>query len=267
MSGSRQGRAALALVRRLPAGLLRLHRGRRMPSRRRERREPMARHPGAFRPAVQLGLTATPRRKENVDTYAYFGEPVFTYSLKEGINDGFLTPFRVKQISTTLDDYVYTPDDTVVEGEIEPGKRYEEKDFNRIIEIREREQQARRDPAGADRPAREDPGVLRQPGARAGGPRPHQSTEDECRPELLPPGDRGRRRPGRAAPARLPGQREDDPDHPHHLAEALDRGRCAQRAQYRPPAPDQLDGGVQADHRTRDPALRRQGLISPSWTS
>ena len=92
-----------------------------------------------FAPAVQLGLTATPKRRDNVDTYAYFGEPVFIYSLKEGINDGFLTPFRVKQIATTLDEYVYTPDDTLVEGEIEAGKRYEEADFNRIIEIRERE--------------------------------------------------------------------------------------------------------------------------------
>ena len=92
-----------------------------------------------FAPAVQLGLTATPKRKDNVDTYAYFGEPVFIYSLKEGINDGFLTPFRVRQIATTLDDYVYTPDDTLVEGEIEAGKRYEEADFNRIIEIKERE--------------------------------------------------------------------------------------------------------------------------------
>ncbi|MFH1019012.1 MAG: DEAD/DEAH box helicase family protein [Pseudomonadota bacterium] len=92
-----------------------------------------------FAPAVQLGLTATPKRKDNVDTYRYFGEPVFVYSLKEGINDGFLTPFRVKQISTTLDEYVFTPDDTVVEGEIEAGRRYEEKDFNRSIEIRERE--------------------------------------------------------------------------------------------------------------------------------
>jgi len=92
-----------------------------------------------FSPAVQLGLTATPKRRDNVDTYAYFGEPVYTYSLKEGINDGFLTPFRVKQIATTLDDYVYTPDDMLVEGEIEAGKRYEEADFNRIIEIRERE--------------------------------------------------------------------------------------------------------------------------------
>jgi type I restriction enzyme R subunit len=89
--------------------------------------------------AVQLGLTATPKRKDNVDTYAYFGEPVFIYSLKDGINDGFLTPFKVKQISTTLDEYVYTPDDKIIEGEIETGKRYMETDFNKIIEIKERE--------------------------------------------------------------------------------------------------------------------------------
>ena len=92
-----------------------------------------------FAPAVQLGLTATPRRKDNVDTYAYFGEPVYIYSLKEGINDGFLTPFRVKQIQTTIDYYVWTSDDAVVEGEIEAGKLYVEADFNRTIEIRERE--------------------------------------------------------------------------------------------------------------------------------
>jgi len=92
-----------------------------------------------FAPAVQLGLTATPKRKDNVDTYAYFGEPVYIYSLKDGINDGFLTPFKVKQISTTLDEYVYTPDDTLVEGEVEAGRIYTESDFNRIIEIKERE--------------------------------------------------------------------------------------------------------------------------------
>jgi type I restriction enzyme R subunit len=92
-----------------------------------------------FAPAVKLGLTATPKRTDNVDTYAYFGEPVFAYSLKEGINDGFLTPFKVKQISTTLDEYVYTPDDILLEGVAEEGKRYTESDFNRIIEIKERE--------------------------------------------------------------------------------------------------------------------------------
>ena len=92
-----------------------------------------------FSPAVQLGLTATPKRQDNVDTYKYFGEPVYIYSLKEGINDGFLTPFKVKRIKTTLDDYRYTSDDQIIEGEIEEGKLYTEPDFNRIIEIKERE--------------------------------------------------------------------------------------------------------------------------------
>lgn len=92
-----------------------------------------------FKPAVQIGLTATPKRKDNIDTYKYFGEPVYIYSLKQGINDGFLTPFKVKRIKTTLDDYVYTSDDEIIEGEVEEGKIYQEEDFNRIIEIKERE--------------------------------------------------------------------------------------------------------------------------------
>jgi len=92
-----------------------------------------------FSPAVQLGLTATPKRKDNVDTYKYFGEPVYTYSLKEGINDGYLTPFKVKRIKTTLDDYIYTSDDQIIEGEVEEGRRYTEPDFNKIIEIKARE--------------------------------------------------------------------------------------------------------------------------------
>jgi type I restriction enzyme R subunit len=89
---------------------------------------------------VQLGLTATPKRDINVDTYKYFGEPVYIYSLKEGINDGFLTPFRVKQIQSTIDEYVYTPDDVILEGEIEPGKIYTESDFNTKIFIKAREE-------------------------------------------------------------------------------------------------------------------------------
>ena len=92
-----------------------------------------------FAPPVQLGLTATPKRDNNTDTYAYFGEPVYTYSLKEGINDGFLTPFKVKQIATTLDEYSYKPDDDVVEGEVDATKIYREADFNKLIEIKARE--------------------------------------------------------------------------------------------------------------------------------
>jgi type I restriction enzyme R subunit len=92
-----------------------------------------------FSPAVQLGLTATPKRDVNTDTYKYFGEPVYIYSLKEGIDDGYLTPFKVKQINTTIDDYLYTSDDDVEEGEVEEGKRYTEDDFNTRIQIKERE--------------------------------------------------------------------------------------------------------------------------------
>ena len=92
-----------------------------------------------FSPAVQLGLTATPKRDVNGDTYAYFGKPVYTYSLKEGINDGFLTPFRVKQIDTNIDTYTYTQDDIVEVGVVQEGREYGLNDFNRNIVITERE--------------------------------------------------------------------------------------------------------------------------------
>ncbi len=94
-----------------------------------------------FSSAFQIGLTATPKRKFNADTYAYFGEPVYTYSLKDGIKDGFLTPFKVKRIQTTMDEYVYTGDDDILSGEeeINEGEVFEEKDFNKRIVIEERE--------------------------------------------------------------------------------------------------------------------------------
>ena len=94
-----------------------------------------------FSSAVQIGLTATPKRKFNADTYNYFGEPVYTYSLKDGIKDGFLTPFKVKRIQTTMDEYVYTGDDDILAGEeeITEGEVFQEKDFNKKIVIEERE--------------------------------------------------------------------------------------------------------------------------------
>ena len=82
-----------------------------------------------FSPAVQIGLTATPRREINADTYRYFGDPVYQYSLKQGIDDGFLTPFRHCKMQGTIDDYIYSPEDEVLSGEVEEGKVYTEKDF------------------------------------------------------------------------------------------------------------------------------------------
>ncbi|WP_067145441.1 EcoAI/FtnUII family type I restriction enzme subunit R [Pseudotamlana agarivorans] len=90
-----------------------------------------------FSPAVQLGLTATPKRDVNGDTYDYFGEPIYTYALKEGINDGFLTPFRVKQVRTNYDEYTVTSDDTIISGEAEVGDTFTYKDYGRKIIIDE----------------------------------------------------------------------------------------------------------------------------------
>jgi len=87
-----------------------------------------------FASAVQLGMTATPKRKDNIDTYGYFGEPVYEYSLKQGINDGFLTPYKVKRITTNIDEYVVSSEDTVVSGEHQQ-QIYELTDFERKIII------------------------------------------------------------------------------------------------------------------------------------
>ena len=92
-----------------------------------------------FSGAVQLGLTATPRRTENVDTYDYFGDPVYSYALKEGINDGFLTPFRVRQFLTNFDEYQYSLEDFVIAGEVDANHVYKEKEFNKRIVIMARE--------------------------------------------------------------------------------------------------------------------------------
>ncbi|MEZ5521801.1 MAG: DEAD/DEAH box helicase family protein [Dokdonella sp.] len=93
-----------------------------------------------FKPAVQLGLTATPKRDVNVDTYAYFGEPVYSYALKEGIGDGFLTPFKVRQMASTMDEYRYSDGDTVLAGDLDRDRTYTEADFNTRLVIDQREQ-------------------------------------------------------------------------------------------------------------------------------
>lgn len=70
-----------------------------------------------FKDAAHLGLTATPKRDDNGDTYKYFGEPVYEYSLKDGINDGFLTPYKVKRIKTNIDEYKFDPND-IIKGQL-----------------------------------------------------------------------------------------------------------------------------------------------------
>ncbi|MBO7127935.1 DEAD/DEAH box helicase family protein [bacterium] len=94
-----------------------------------------------FQRAYHLGLTATPKKKENANTYEYFGKPVYVYSLKQGIEDGFLTPYRVRISSSNIDTYVYESDDDVESGEVDPNKIYTEDDFyHGNIKIRDRDE-------------------------------------------------------------------------------------------------------------------------------
>lgn len=93
-----------------------------------------------FDGAYQLGMTATPKRRVNANTYEYFGEPVYSYSLKQGIEDGFLVPFRVKISTSNIDTYQFQEGD-IAGGDIDKDKTYTETDFyHGNIKIRERDE-------------------------------------------------------------------------------------------------------------------------------
>lgn len=88
-----------------------------------------------FRPACQLGMTATPLRDETRDTYKYFGNPIYTYSLRQGIADGFLAPYRVHRIITDYDAFGWRPDPGQVDrfGRVIPDEEYQTGDFHRAV--------------------------------------------------------------------------------------------------------------------------------------
>lgn len=93
-----------------------------------------------FQPAFQLGMTATPLREDNRDTYAYFGDPIYTYSLRQGIDDGFLAPYQVHRVLTTWDATGYRPSKDEVDryGREIPDKLYGTPEFERIIALKAR---------------------------------------------------------------------------------------------------------------------------------
>lgn len=93
-----------------------------------------------FEPTVQLGMTATPLHEETRNTYQYFGNPVYTYTLKQGIEDGFLAPFRVRHVQTTADAHGWQPDpgQTDRHGERIPDRLYNTEDFDKTLILRPR---------------------------------------------------------------------------------------------------------------------------------
>lgn len=93
-----------------------------------------------FDPAYQLGMTATPLRDDNRDTYLYFGNPIYQYSLRQGIEDGFLAPYRVHRVITEWDAAGWRPsrEDLDRYGRAIPDDEYQTKDFERIVALRAR---------------------------------------------------------------------------------------------------------------------------------
>jgi type I restriction enzyme R subunit len=93
-----------------------------------------------FKPAYQLGMTATPLREDNRDTYLYFGNPIYEYSLRQGIDDGFLAPYRVHRVITQWDATGWRPskDDLDRYGRPIPDDEYQTKDFERVVALRAR---------------------------------------------------------------------------------------------------------------------------------
>lgn len=93
-----------------------------------------------FSPAFQIGMTATPMREDNRDTYRYFGNPIYTYSLRQGIDDGFLAPYKVHRIVTTIDATGWRPSKGEVDryGREIPDSEYGTPDFERKIALKVR---------------------------------------------------------------------------------------------------------------------------------
>src|SRR3990172_7986969 len=93
-----------------------------------------------FEPAYQIGMTATPLRKDNRDTYRYFGNPIYTYSLKQGIDDGFLAPYRVHRVVPDVDATGWRPSKDELDryGRPIPDEEYTTSDYERIVSLRAR---------------------------------------------------------------------------------------------------------------------------------
>ena len=83
-----------------------------------------------FEPAYQLGMTATPLRDDNRDTYLYFGNPLYTYSLRQGIEDGFLAPYRVHRVISEWDAAGWRPSKADLDryGRAIPDEEYQTKE-------------------------------------------------------------------------------------------------------------------------------------------
>ena len=212
-----------------------------------------------FEPAYQLGMTATPLRDDNRDTYRYFGNPIYEYSLRQGIDDGFLAPYRVHRVITEWDAAGWRPskDDVDRFGRAIPDEEYQTKDFERVVALTRTHQGDRDAPhrlSEEDRPLRQDHRLLRRSGTR------QRNAAALSQPQQRPCGATIQTmwlasRPMRAISAGdiSAGFRTSKPKRrdPHVIAAPHDRRRCADLQECRAGARRRIHERVQADHRAR----------------
>ena len=213
-----------------------------------------------FQPAIQIGMTATPLREDNRDTYRYFGNPIYTYSLRQGIDDGFLAPYRVHRVVTTWDAVGWRPSQGDLDryGREIPDEEYRTNDFERIIALRARTEAVARHLTGylkaTDRFAKTIVFCVDQEHAdemrRALTNLNAELVQQHPGLRLPGYGNRGRYRP--RSPEQVSGRRAADTGDPDHIADAHDRRGRPDSEEHRACPGNQLHDRVQADHRARN---------------
>ena len=212
-------------------------------------------------------MTATPKRDETVDSYEYFGDPIFEYSLAQGIDDGFLAPYRVRRVVLSPDAHGWAPTQGQLDlfGNDDPRGALHDEGLRAGRVAADPHRGGRQAPDGVPAPHRsvgEDHRVLRGSGARrpdASRPPQRQRRPDEGTPELRRAHRQRRGRHRQGAPQRLRRHGEGRPGDRHDVGDAVDRRRPPDRSQHRAVPARRVDGDVQADDRTRHPLVPRRG--------
>ena len=211
-------------------------------------------------------MTATPLREDNRDTYLYFGNPIYEYSLRarhrRRLPRALPRASRRSRNGTRPDGGRARTISTAI-GRAIPDDEYQTKDFERVIALRARTRGHRPPPdrfPEKDRPLRQDHRVLRRSGARQSEMRQAlvnlnadlvaQYPDYVCR-VTADEGDIGR-----GHLAQVPRRRNQDAGYPHHVATAHDRRRCADLQECRAGARRRVHERIQADHRARHPPAR-----------
>ena len=183
-----------------------------------------------FSAATQIGMTATPKETKYVSNIHYFGKPVYSYSLKQGIQDGFLAPYKVVKVHIDRDVEGYRPEPGKVDrdGKEVEDRIYNQKDFDRTLVIDDRTKLVAKKvselPQG-DRPVPEDDRLLRghrARGAHAAGARQRERRHRQGLPALRD-ADHGQRQGRRRAARQLHRSGDEVPGDRHDVAAALNR--------------------------------------------